>query len=87
MKQEIIEKTIKDLIDTFFYACRISIDLRKKGLGVLVTDHSVRETLAITDRAYIIIDGKILTFGSAEELINDEKVRQLYLGERFRMDS
>ena len=73
-------RTVEDLQN-------IVSDLREKGLGVLVTDHSVRETLAITDRAYIIIDGKILTFGSAEELINDEKVRQLYLGERFRMDS
>jgi lipopolysaccharide export system ATP-binding protein len=73
-------RTVEDLQN-------IVSDLRKRGLGVLVTDHSVRETLAITDRAYIIIDGKILTFGSAEALINDEKVRQLYLGARFQMNS
>ncbi|MEE3233632.1 MAG: LPS export ABC transporter ATP-binding protein [Candidatus Latescibacterota bacterium] len=73
-------RTVEDLQN-------IVSDLRERGLGVLVTDHSVRETLAITDRAYIIIDGKILTYGSAEELINDEKVRQLYLGERFQMNS
>ena len=72
-------RTIEDLQN-------IVSDLREKGLGVLVTDHNVRETLAITDRSYIIIDGKILTFGSAEELINDERVRRLYLGERFKMN-
>jgi lipopolysaccharide export system ATP-binding protein len=59
--------------------------LRQKGLGVLVTDHNVRETLAITDRSYIIDDGKILISGTAEELINDPTARKIYLGEKFKM--
>jgi len=60
-------------------------ELRNKGLGVLLTDHNVRETLSITDRAYLIASGKILISGSATDLINDSKARELYLGERFRM--
>ena len=61
-------------------------DLRSKGLSILITDHNVRETIQITDRAYIMVDGEILTSGTARELTEDESVRQLYLGERFRMD-
>jgi lipopolysaccharide export system ATP-binding protein len=61
-------------------------ELQKKGLSILITDHNVRETLQITDRAYIMVDGKILTSGSARELTEDESVRRLYLGDRFRMD-
>ncbi len=61
-------------------------DLRSNGLSILITDHNVRETLQITDRAYIMVDGEILTSGTARELTEDESVRQLYLGERFRMD-
>ena len=57
--------------------------LREQGLGVLITDHSVRETLQITDRAYIIHQGQILREGTAEELINDPKVREVYLGKSF----
>jgi len=60
-------------------------ELRGKGLGILLTDHNVRETLSITDRAYLIADGKILISGSADELINDPKAREVYLGEKFRM--
>lgn len=60
-------------------------DLKKKGLGVLLTDHNVRETLAITDRAYLIAEGKILISGNAQELVNDQKAREIYLGEKFRM--
>jgi len=60
-------------------------DLKGKGLGVLLTDHNVRETLSITDRAYLIASGKIIIHGSASDLINDPKARALYLGERFRM--
>lgn len=60
-------------------------DLKDKGLGVLLTDHNVRETLSITDRAYLIANGKILIHGSANDLINDAKARELYLGEKFRM--
>jgi len=59
--------------------------LKAKGLGVLLTDHNVRETLSITDRSYIMDDGRILISGTAEELINDPKAREIYLGERFRM--
>ena len=60
-------------------------DLKKKGLGILLTDHNVRETLAITDRAYLIADGKILISGKAHDLVNDQKAREIYLGEKFRM--
>ena len=61
-------------------------ELQKKGLSILITDHNVRETLQITDRAYIMVDGRILTSGTARELTEDESVRRLYLGDRFRMD-
>ena len=60
-------------------------ELKDKGLGILLTDHNVREALSITDRAYLIADGKILISGSAQELINNPQARELYLGERFRM--
>lgn len=60
-------------------------ELKDKGLGILLTDHNVRETLSITDRAYLIADGKILISGTAEDLIKDPRARELYLGERFRM--
>jgi lipopolysaccharide export system ATP-binding protein len=63
----------------------IIADLKKKGLGILITDHNVRETLAITDRAYIIAEGVILTEGSSEFLANDPEARKIYLGEKFRM--
>jgi len=59
--------------------------LKQKGLGVLLTDHNVRETLSITDRAYLIADGKILISGSAHDLVNNPKAREIYLGEKFRM--
>jgi len=59
--------------------------LRKRGLGVLITDHNVRETLRITDRAYIMYEGRILLQGSAETLANDEQARRIYLGERFTL--
>lgn len=60
-------------------------ELRDKGLGILLTDHNVRETLSITDRAYLIAEGRILISGSADELINNAKAREIYLGEKFRM--
>src|SRR4029453_12913917 len=59
--------------------------LRERGLGVLITDHNVRETLRITDRAYIIYEGRILLQGSAEQLAGDPKAREIYLGERFTL--
>jgi lipopolysaccharide export system ATP-binding protein len=64
---------------------RIIGRLRDRGIGVLITDHNVRETLNITDRAYIINDGKILREGSPEQLTNDDEVRKVYLGENFRL--
>lgn len=63
----------------------IVANLRERGLGILITDHNVRETLAITDMAYIIADGVILTEGNSEFLINDPEARKIYLGERFKM--
>lgn len=60
--------------------------LRENGLGILITDHNVRETLQSTDRAYIIFRGQILRHGNAEELINDPKVREVYLGHKFDLD-
>lgn len=61
-------------------------ELRKNGLGVLITDHSVRETLRITDRAYIMADGKILIEGTAKELAENPEARKIYLGRNFRLD-
>ena len=66
-----IQKIIKSLI--------------KKGIGVLITDHNVRETLSITDRAYLLYDGKVLKHGTIDELSEDEEVRRLYLGSKFSM--
>lgn len=60
-------------------------ELRTKGLGVLITDHSVRETLAVVDRAYLIHDGQVLREGNSEFLINDPTARELYLGRSFKM--
>ncbi len=60
-------------------------ELRGKGLGILLTDHNVRETLSITDRAYLIAEGRILISGTSEELVNNPQARQIYLGEKFRM--
>ena len=59
--------------------------LKSRGIGVLITDHSVRETLATTDRAYIVKDGKIMTAGTSEEIANDTLARQYYLGDHFVM--
>ncbi|OQW44073.1 MAG: ABC transporter ATP-binding protein [Proteobacteria bacterium SG_bin6] len=59
--------------------------LKKRGIGVLITDHNVRETLEIVDRAYIIYDGRVLFTGAPEDLVNDANVRRLYLGETFSL--
>jgi len=59
--------------------------LKDRGIGVLITDHNVRETLDIIDRAYIIHDGQVLTEGTADEIVGDEDVRRVYLGEGFRL--
>ena len=65
---------------------RIIQHLKKKGIGILITDHNVRETLKITDRAYIMNDGKILCSGTPEELADNEDVRRVYFGEDFKLD-
>jgi lipopolysaccharide export system ATP-binding protein len=59
--------------------------LKSRGIGVLITDHNVRETLEIVDRAYILHDGKVLMSGRADEVVRDEMVRRVYLGENFRI--
>ncbi|MDP6491163.1 MAG: LPS export ABC transporter ATP-binding protein [Kiritimatiellia bacterium] len=59
--------------------------LRDRGLGLLITDHNVRETLAVVDRAYLLYDGKVLRDGASDFLINDEMSRKLYLGDKFKM--
>ncbi|KMN80037.1 LPS export ABC transporter ATP-binding protein [Chromobacterium alkanivorans] len=59
--------------------------LKERGIGVLITDHNVRETLRICDRAYIISEGSVLASGEPEELVNNEKVREVYLGEHFHL--
>ncbi len=59
--------------------------LRDKGIGILITDHNVRETLAITDRAYLLYGGRVLVSGTARELAQDPKAREIYLGEKFAL--
>jgi lipopolysaccharide export system ATP-binding protein len=61
-------------------------NLKHKNIGILITDHNVHETLSIVDRAYILIEGKIFKEGSAHDLADDEEVRKLYLGEKFKLD-
>ena len=65
---------------------KIIAHLRDRGIGVLITDHNVRETLKITDRAYILREGEVFRSGTPEELASDEEVRRVYLGEAFRLD-
>ncbi len=64
----------------------IVANLKNRGIGILITDHNVHETLSIVDKAYILIDGVIFKQGSADVLANDEEVKKLYLGEKFRLD-
>ena len=59
--------------------------LKEKGIGVLITDHNVRETLSITDRSYILYGGQILVSGTAQELATNERAREIYLGEKFSL--
>ena len=61
-------------------------DLKKKGIGVFITDHNVHETLSITDRSYLLFEGKILKEGTADFLANDPEAKRLYLGEKFTLD-
>jgi lipopolysaccharide export system ATP-binding protein len=65
---------------------KIVANLKHKGIGILITDHNVHETLSIVDSAYILIDGTIFKDGTAEFLAEDEDVRKLYLGEKFKLD-
>jgi len=65
---------------------KIVANLKDRGIGILITDHNVHETLSIVDKAYILIDGVIFKQGSADELANDEEVKKLYLGEKFKLD-
>src|SRR6476661_7521734 len=71
-------KAVDDIQNVILY-------LRNRGIGILVTDHNVRETLGVTDRAYIMAEGKIFRSGHPRELTEDSEVRRLYLGEKFRM--
>jgi len=65
---------------------RIVTKLKERNIGVLITDHNVHETLSITDRSYLLFEGKILKSGTAEYLANDPEARKLYLGEKFKLD-
>ena len=65
---------------------QIIFDLKRSGIGVLITDHNVRETLSVTDRAYIINEGRIFRTGTPGELGRDPEVRRIYLGEKFSME-
>jgi lipopolysaccharide export system ATP-binding protein len=71
--------TVKDLQD-------IIRDLSRSGIGVLITDHNVRETLSVTDRAYIVNHGKIMKKGTPQELSSDAEVRRVYLGDNFKLN-
>lgn len=64
---------------------RIILDLKAKGIGIIITDHNVRETLRIVDRAYLIHQGRVLTSGPGDFLINDEQAREIYLGKDFNL--
>jgi lipopolysaccharide export system ATP-binding protein len=64
---------------------QLILELKQKGLAILLTDHNVRETLAITDRAYIMFEGKILISGTKDDLLTSKEARKIYLGEQFRM--
>lgn len=64
---------------------KIIMDLRDRGLGVLITDHNVRETLDVCERAYIVSDGKMIANGSPQEILNNEHVKRVYLGEEFKL--
>ncbi len=65
---------------------KIIFHLKSRGIGVLITDHNVRETLRITDRAYIVHDGVIFRSGTPAKLAADEEVKRIYLGQDFRLD-
>jgi lipopolysaccharide export system ATP-binding protein len=64
---------------------QIVAKLKQKNIGILITDHNVQETLSITDRAYLLFEGKLLKHGTAQELASDEMVRKVYLGQNFEL--
>jgi len=64
---------------------KIIVHLKERGIGILITEHNVRETLGICDRAYILNEGKVIAEGSSEEIVNNEEVRKVYLGENFSL--
>ena len=64
----------------------IILDLKSRGIGVLITDHNVRETLSITDRSYLLYDGKVLFSGTSKELSSNQEAKRLYLGDSFKME-
>jgi len=66
-------------------AQEIILELKNKGMGILLTDHNVRETLSITDRAYLMAEGRVMISGTSHDLINDPKAREIYLGKDFKM--
>lgn len=68
-----------------FEVQKIISSLKERGLGILLTDHSVRETLSITDRAYIMHESRVLISGTSKELVSNPKAREIYLGEKFTM--
>jgi len=70
---------------TVFEAQEVIRELKRRGLGILLTDHNVRETLEITDHAYIMAEGRVLIAGTAHDLITDPRAREIYLGEQFRL--
>jgi len=65
----------------------IILDLKSRGIGVLITDHNVRETLSITDRSYLLYDGKVLFSGTSKELSRNQEAKRLYLGDSFKMEN
>jgi len=73
-------KAVEEIQEIIYHLCQ-------RGLGILITDHSVRETLTVTHRAYLISEGRVAVEGSAETIVNDPEARRLYLGERFYMDT
>ncbi len=71
-------KTVSELQDTI-------VELKNQGIGILLTDHNVRDTLGITDRAYLIYDGKILVEGTSKDILEHPDSRKVYLGDKFEM--
>ena len=76
-------KTDLNTMDSKAYIIR---HLKNRGLGILITDHNVRETLSIVDKAYIMANGKVLLSGSSKEIANSEEAKKIYLGENFKLD-